>query len=252
MQYGPRIAAVIIYLYAGQFLSRDRTAQALAELFGVPLSAGTVAGITARAAGKLDGFLERVRGEHRRQRVAGFDETGFRVAGRSLGALRPTGKYILFTVHARRGKDAMAALGCCRLSPGSPSMTPGTRMTPSAALITSCAARMPCGSSRRSPTARRTASGAGRPGHRRAHRDEAGPRGRPGRAPWTRPRWPGRSTATVRRPHRRAADRSPLRRADEKHHALARRLLDRQDDYLRFAATGGYQRTTTAPSATSG
>jgi transposase len=82
VQYGPRIAAVIIYLYIGQFLSRKRTAQALAELFGVPLSPGTVAGITARAAGKLDGFLERVRGNIAASDVAGFDETGFRVAGR--------------------------------------------------------------------------------------------------------------------------------------------------------------------------
>jgi len=51
VQYGPRIAAIIVYLYIGQFLSKQRTAQALAELFGIPLSSGTVAGITARAAG---------------------------------------------------------------------------------------------------------------------------------------------------------------------------------------------------------
>jgi transposase len=38
VQYGPRIAAVTVYLYAGQFLSKDRTALALAELFGIPLS----------------------------------------------------------------------------------------------------------------------------------------------------------------------------------------------------------------------
>jgi hypothetical protein len=50
VQYGPRIAAIIVYLYIGQFLSKKRTAQALAELFGIPLSSGTVAGITARAA----------------------------------------------------------------------------------------------------------------------------------------------------------------------------------------------------------
>jgi transposase len=36
VQYGPRIAAVIIYLYIGQFLSGKRTSQELAELFGVP------------------------------------------------------------------------------------------------------------------------------------------------------------------------------------------------------------------------
>jgi hypothetical protein len=77
VQYGPRVAAVIIYLYIGQFLSRKRTAQALAELFGIPLSPGTVAGITARAAGKLDRFLERVRENIAASDVAGFDETGF-------------------------------------------------------------------------------------------------------------------------------------------------------------------------------
>ena len=40
VQYGPRIAAIIVYLYLGQFLSKKRTAQALAELFGIPLSSG--------------------------------------------------------------------------------------------------------------------------------------------------------------------------------------------------------------------
>ena len=90
VQYGPRIAAIIVYLYAGQFLSKDRTAQALAELFGIPLSSGTVAGITARAAGRLGGFLEHARGQIAASEVAGFDETGFRVQGRlHRGALRP-------------------------------------------------------------------------------------------------------------------------------------------------------------------
>ena len=89
-QYGPRIAAIIVYLYLGQFLSKQRTAQALAELFGIPLSSGTVAGITARAAGKLGGFLEHAREQITGSDVAGFDETGFRVDGRAaLGALRP-------------------------------------------------------------------------------------------------------------------------------------------------------------------
>src|ERR1017187_4863053 len=73
VQYGPRIAAIIIYLYTGQFLSKKRTAQALAELFGTPLSAGTVAAITARAAGRLEGFLERAREEIAASAVAGFE-----------------------------------------------------------------------------------------------------------------------------------------------------------------------------------
>ena len=112
VQYGPRIAAAVIYLYMGQFLSKDRTAQALAELFGVPLSAGTVAAVTARAAGKLDGFLERVRGNIAASDVAGFDETGFRVAGRLHWVhCARTGKYTLLMVHPRRGRKAMEAMG---------------------------------------------------------------------------------------------------------------------------------------------
>ena len=112
VQYGPRIAAIMIYLYLGQFLSKQRTAQALAELFGTPLSSGTVAALTARAAGRLGGFLERAREEIAASPVAGFDETGFRVAGRlhRVHCAR-TGKYTLLMVHPRRGKEAIEAMG---------------------------------------------------------------------------------------------------------------------------------------------
>jgi hypothetical protein len=112
VQYGPRTAAVIVYLHAGQFLSKDRTALALAELFGIPCSSGTVAALTARAAGRLDGFLEQVRQGIAASGVAGFDETGFRVAGRLAWVhYARTGKYTLLTVHPNRGRKAMEAMG---------------------------------------------------------------------------------------------------------------------------------------------
>jgi transposase len=112
VQYGPRIAAVMVYLHAGQFLSKDRTAVALAELFGIPCSSGTVAALTARAARRLDGFLEHVRGQIAVSEVAGFDETGFRVAGRLAWVhCARTGKYTLLMVHPKRGTKAMEAIG---------------------------------------------------------------------------------------------------------------------------------------------
>jgi transposase len=112
VQYGPRVAAIIVYLYAGQFLSKDRTAVALAELFGIPCSSGTVAGITARAAGRLGGFLERAREQIAASEVAGFDETGFRVQGRLHWVhCARTGKYTLLMVHPKRGRQAMTAMG---------------------------------------------------------------------------------------------------------------------------------------------
>ena len=98
--YGPRIAAVIVYLYAGQFPSRQRTALALAELSGIPCSSGTVAALTARAARRLDGFLEHARGQVAASDVAGFDETGFRVEGRLAWVhCARTGTYTLLVVH---------------------------------------------------------------------------------------------------------------------------------------------------------
>jgi transposase len=66
VQYGPRVTAIILYLYAGQFLSRKRTARALAELFGTPVSEGTVATVTSRAADGLKDFFDVVR-----HRIAG-------------------------------------------------------------------------------------------------------------------------------------------------------------------------------------
>jgi transposase len=112
VQYGPRIAAIIVYLYAGQFLSKQRTAQALAELFGIPLSSGTVAALTARAAGRLDDFLEEIRARIAAAEVAGFDETGLRVEGRLHWVhCARTGKYTLVFCHQRRGTEAMNAMG---------------------------------------------------------------------------------------------------------------------------------------------
>ncbi|HZM79719.1 MAG TPA: transposase [Candidatus Limnocylindrales bacterium] len=112
VQYGPRIAAIVIYLYVGQFLSKNCTAQALAELFGTPISDGTVAALTARAAAGLDGFADLVRDRIIGSQVAGFDETGLRVAGRLHWVhCARTGKYTLITCHPKRGRAGIDDLG---------------------------------------------------------------------------------------------------------------------------------------------
>ena len=112
VQYGPRITAIVIYLYVGQFLSKQRTAQALADLFGTPVSAGTVAGMLTRAAAGLDGFLDEIRRRLTGADVVGFDETGFRVAGKLHWVhCARTDKYTLVICHEKRGRKGMAALG---------------------------------------------------------------------------------------------------------------------------------------------
>jgi transposase len=112
VQYGPRITAIVLYLYVGQFLSKKRTAQALAELFGTPLSDATVAGMAARAADGLDGFLTEVGDRIAAAEVAGFDETGLRVAGKLAWVhCARTGKYTLITCHPKRGTKGIDAAG---------------------------------------------------------------------------------------------------------------------------------------------
>ncbi|HZS21255.1 MAG TPA: IS66 family transposase [Pseudonocardiaceae bacterium] len=112
VQYGPRITAIILYLYIGQFLSKKRTAEALAELFGTPVSEGTVATMTQRAADGLDHFLEEVAEAIAASEVAGFDETGLRVAGRLHWVhCARTGKYTLLTCHPKRGTEGINDAG---------------------------------------------------------------------------------------------------------------------------------------------
>ena len=112
VQYGPRITAIVLYLYVGQFLSKKRAAQALAELFGTPLSEGTVAAMAARAADGLAGFLDTVSDRIADADVAGFDETGLRVAS-SLHWVHcaRTDKYTLITCHPKRGTKGIDDCG---------------------------------------------------------------------------------------------------------------------------------------------
>jgi transposase len=241
VQYGPRIAAVILYLYTGQFLSRQRTAQALAELFGIPLSPGTVAAITARAAGKLDRFLEQVRENITAGGVAGFDETGFRVAGRLHWVhCARTGKYTLLMVHQRRGAQAMDATGIL------PSFT-GIAVHDAWAPYDTCTApdhQLCCAHALRELQAVTDATPAGRwcwaaqaaeaITAMQALVSEALGHGRDAVDPVALAAQVHRYRSAALPGARQTAARSspPMR----KHHALARRLLDRQDDYPRFTS----------------
>ena len=112
VQYGPRITAIILYLYVGQFLSKKRTAQALAELFDTPVSEGTVARMTRRAADGLGEFLGLLRDRITEAEVAGFDETGLRVAGKLHWVhCARTDRYTLITCHAKRGTKGIDDAG---------------------------------------------------------------------------------------------------------------------------------------------
>jgi transposase len=110
--YGSGVRALVCYLLVHQHLPIDRAAQLLSEVCGASVATGTLVGVVAEAAGRLEGFVEVVREQLAAGPTAHFDETGARVGGRLAWVhSASTGLLSLFTVHAKRGKVAMDAAG---------------------------------------------------------------------------------------------------------------------------------------------
>jgi transposase len=99
-------------LWHGQFLSRDRACAALGEMFGCAPSAGALAAQARKIAGLISPALAAIIGALAGAEVAHFDETGFRVAGKLAWVQSASaGKFVLVTVHSKRGKEGMDAAG---------------------------------------------------------------------------------------------------------------------------------------------
>jgi transposase len=112
VQYGPRAAALGVYLWHGQFLSRDRARAAMADMFGCAPSPGALAAMTRKIARLIAPALDVITGALAASEVAHFDETGFRVAGKLAWVhSASSGKFVLVTVHAKRGRQGMDAAG---------------------------------------------------------------------------------------------------------------------------------------------
>jgi transposase len=112
VQYGPRAPALGTYLWHGQFLSRDRACAALGEIFGCAPSPGALAAQARRLAGLASPAVAAITTALAGAEVAHFDETGFRVAGKLAWVHSASaGKYVLVTVHPKRGKEGMDAAG---------------------------------------------------------------------------------------------------------------------------------------------
>jgi transposase len=112
VQYGPRLMGTGIYLWHGQFLSRDRACLALSGMFGCAPSPGALAAAARKTAGLVAPALKAVTEYLASTDVVHFDETGFRTAGKLAWVHSASwGKFVLVTVHAKRGKEGMKAAG---------------------------------------------------------------------------------------------------------------------------------------------
>jgi transposase len=112
VQYGPLVLARALYLHDYQLLPYARTSEAMKELFGCSLSAGTLAhAVRQCAVGLVETELKIKRGL-RRSPVLHADERGLRVSGRlHYVHVASTAHLTHYGADARRGKAAMEELG---------------------------------------------------------------------------------------------------------------------------------------------
>jgi transposase len=112
VQYGANLRSYVIYLKDYALLPYQRLRQLMKDLFGVPLSSGTLFAAEQECAQGLRDTVEQIRGEIAAAAVGHFDETGLRVQGKVAwlhSASTTAATY--YRVHARRGTQAMDAMG---------------------------------------------------------------------------------------------------------------------------------------------
>ena len=104
-QYGERLRAAAVYLHLQQLIPEERTAETLADLFGVPsICSASVMDWVRRKANALAPAAARIGALVAAARVRCLDETGFRVAGKTqwLHTIA-TESLTLYRVSDRRG-----------------------------------------------------------------------------------------------------------------------------------------------------
>ena len=119
VQYGPNFRGLALYLSNQQLLPFDRLRQTCLDLFGQPLSLGTLSQINQDAYQALEPVQAAIARGLIQAPVVNVDESGLRVEGKLRWLhVASTGYLTLYGVHDKRGTEAMDALGVlpnCRL-----------------------------------------------------------------------------------------------------------------------------------------
>jgi len=111
-QYGPGVATVGVYLNQEQLLPLERTCEVLSDLFGCPISEGTLETAVGECHEQLAEVEAAIKQGVEGAEVAHFDETGVNIGGKT-GWLHvaSTPRLTFYATHPKRGREALDAIG---------------------------------------------------------------------------------------------------------------------------------------------
>ena len=111
-QYGPQLRALAVYLVEEQFVPLGRVQQVLRDLVSVRLGRGTLVRWIQQAARTLAPVEAQLTAALRQAPVLHSDETGVRRAGALAWVqVASTSQLTRYAVHAKRGREAIDAMG---------------------------------------------------------------------------------------------------------------------------------------------
>jgi transposase len=111
-QYGPGVQALIVYLNRYQLIPYDRLAELFADVFGQPLSVGTLVNTNQLCHDRLAPVAAVIHRRLLEQPVVHFDESGVRVEGqRQWLHVASTETLTAYAVDPQRGTAAMDRMG---------------------------------------------------------------------------------------------------------------------------------------------
>ena len=111
-QYGPGVETVAVYLNQEQLLPLERTSEVMAELFGCPISEGTVESAVGECHEQLAEVEAAIKRGVEGAGVAHFDETGMNIGGKTHWLhVASTPRLTFYASHEKRGREAMDEIG---------------------------------------------------------------------------------------------------------------------------------------------